>query len=720
MRARRFLAWVALTLATLSFARADEPGSKVSTGAGDWGTHPFREMLHRYVLAQANQRFEARRKAIAALKTPEDIVRRQKELREFFLRSLGDLPERTPLNPRVAGTLERDGYRIDKVVFESRPDHHVTAILYLPEGKRPFPGVLVPCGHSNNAKAFEDYQRACILLAKNGMAVLCYDPIGQGERCQLLDAEGKPVLHRNTDEHTMAGIGALLIGRQLASYRIWDGFRALDYLSSRPEVDPNRLGCTGNSGGGTMTSYLMALDDRISVAAPSCFITSLERLFATIGPQDAEQNITGAAAAGMEHADFLTMRAPKPTLITAGTRDFFDIDGSWDSFREVKLIFGRLGFGERVDLFESDEEHGFTRPRRTATVRWMRRWLLKHDDPIDEPDFSVATDAELQCTRTGQVQSDFKDLSVFDLNQLRERELRAAREVANANRSADAFRTEVRARLGLGQWKVKPVPPRLAGTVADERLSIRKLVFEVEPGLILPAVEIRDRRQPAHGSPTLVKVGADWDLKLAPANALEQLRGSHEAVVLVDLRGLGNTTPKATGEDQRSSPFGRDWKEAYIALYLDRPLLGQRVADLLSILEGLGSESGGKEHPGFEVEGIGPAGPVVLHAALLDERGLVKSVTLERPLVSWSSILQKKISRDQLGNVVPGVLQSYDLPDLASRLAPRRLAIHAALDAAGDPISQPELDEAYAGCVKAYGPSGQLELRSGQGSIPRR
>ncbi len=186
----------------------------------------------------------------------------------------------------------------------------------------------------------------------------------------------------------MAGIGALLVGRQLASYRIWDGYRALDYLASRPEVDAGRLGCTGNSGGGTMTSYLMALDNRIAVAAPSCFITSLERLFATIGPQDAEQNITGQVAAGMEHADYLTLRAPKPTLLTVGTRDFFDIQGSWDTFREVKLIYGRLGFGERVDLFESDEEHGFTRPRRVATARWMRRWLLKKDDAVDEPDFA--------------------------------------------------------------------------------------------------------------------------------------------------------------------------------------------------------------------------------------------------------------------------------------------------------------------------------------------
>ena len=172
---------------------------------------------------------------------------------------------------------------------------------------------------------------------------------------------GKPAIREgSTTEHTMAGIGAFWLAARLASYRIWDGIRALDYLAGRPEIDPARLGCTGNSGGGTMTAYLMALDDRIAVAVPSCYITSLDRLFDTIGPQDAEQNITGQVAAGLDHADYVTMRAPKPTLLSVGTRDFFDIQGSWDTFREVKLLYGRLGFGERIDLFESDEPHGFT------------------------------------------------------------------------------------------------------------------------------------------------------------------------------------------------------------------------------------------------------------------------------------------------------------------------------------------------------------------------
>src|SRR6516162_1977767 len=302
-------------------------------------------MLYTYLQKQAEQKFAERRAAVAACKTKEDVKRRQVKTKEFFLEALGGFPERTPLNPRVVAREEKSAYVTERVIYESRPNHHVTAVLYLPQGKPPFPGVLVPCGHSANGKAAEAYQRACILMARNGLAVLCYDPIGQGERVQLLTRDGKPAIAGSTSEHTMAGIGALLVGRNTATYRIWDGIRSLDYLASRPEVDAKRLGCTGNSGGGTMTAYLMALDERIVAAAPSCYVTSLERLFATIGPQDAEQNITGQVAFGLEHADYLTLRAPRPTLVLAATRDFFDIGGTWTSFREAKRLYGLLGHG---------------------------------------------------------------------------------------------------------------------------------------------------------------------------------------------------------------------------------------------------------------------------------------------------------------------------------------------------------------------------------------
>ncbi len=703
MRACPWLVWVALGVGSIATAEANAqtaavtPLSKVTRDAEPAPA----ETLKRYLLGQAKVHFDARRAAIAAINTPADVERRQKELRAFFFKSLGDLPERTPLNPQLVGTLQRDGYRVEKVIFESRPRHHVTGNLYIPQGQGPFPGVLVPCGHSDNGKAGATYQQICILLAKNGMVVLCFDPIGQGERFQMLDSSGKPVI-RNTTEHTMAGIGALLVGRQLASYRIWDGFRALDYLASRPEVDPKRLGCTGNSGGGTLTAYLMALDDRISVAAPSCFITSLERLFATIGPQDAEQNINGQVAAGMEHADYVTMRAPKPTLLTVGTRDFFDIRGSWDTYREVKLIFGRMGFGERVDLFESDEEHGFTKPRRVATARWMSRWLLKRDEAIDEPEFPIATDQELQCTRSGQVLTDFHGLSVFDLNRERERELRKARQDAGARRSLVEFRAEVKKRLGISAWEAR----RLAvGTERGE--SANAVRFGVEPDLAISGVQIQDEGLNPD-RPTLVIVGADRKLDFASGFIANMQRGPYRRVLSLDLRGMGSAN-RAPAPPARETHFGADWREAFVALSIDRPLQGQRAAELLNVLETLLESR--KLFPGFHLVGVGAAGPVVLHAALLDGGVLVKKVTLQNSLVSWSNVVERGMSRNQLSSVLPGVLAVYDLPDLAAAIAPMPLAIVDAVDAEGKAVPVSQVREIYAGCIKKYGADGSLEIR---------
>ena len=257
-----------------------------------------------------------------------------------------------------------------------------------------------------------------------------------------------------------------------------------------------------------MTAYLMALDDRIRVAVPSCYITSLERLFETIGPQDAEQNITGQVAAGMEHADFVTMRAPEPTLLSVGTRDFFDIRGSWDTYREVKLIFGRMGYGEHVDLFESDEEHGFTKPRRVATARWMSRWLLKRDEAIDEQDFPIATDQELQCTRSGQVLTDFHGASVFDLNREREHELRKVREAVGEKRSLAEFRAEVKKRLGLRDWKARRLPVASVVTSQSVGPDDGKIQnFESAPEIKIEAVEWREDKQAAN-APMVVIVGS--------------------------------------------------------------------------------------------------------------------------------------------------------------------------------------------------------------------
>jgi dienelactone hydrolase len=275
------------------------------------------------------------------------------------------------------------------VIYASRPGHRVTAVLYLPEGEPPWPAALVSCGHSRSAKAAGYNQRMCILLARHGIAAFCYDPIGQGERSQILGPDGQPKHRSTTTEHFLVGIGSILVGTNTAQYRIWDGIRGIDYLASRPDIDAERIGMTGCSGGGTLTSYVMALDDRVACAVPACYITTFRRLVETIGPQDAEQNIFGQIAFGMDQPDYLLMRAPRPTLICSTTGDFFDIAGTWDAYRQAKRFYGRLGFPERVDLAEFDGPHGIPKPGRAAMVHWMRRWLAGTDEPVAEADAPV-------------------------------------------------------------------------------------------------------------------------------------------------------------------------------------------------------------------------------------------------------------------------------------------------------------------------------------------
>jgi dienelactone hydrolase/pimeloyl-ACP methyl ester carboxylesterase len=679
---------VLLGLAVLLSARSNAADDLTVLKPDKDGVPPSK-MLYTYLLKETKKRFDERRKEVAALKTPEQVRERQRRLKALFIESLGGFPEKTPLNARVMRKLPGEGFHVENVIYESRPNHHVTANLYLPDGKPPFPGVLVPCGHSANGKAAEAYQRVCILMAKNGLAVLCYDPIGQGERVQLLDKQGKPAIAGSTTEHTLAGIGALLVGRQTATYRIWDGISSLDYLASRPEIDSKRLGCTGNSGGGTLTAYLMALDDRIFAAAPSCYITSLERLFATIGPQDAEQNITGQVAFGMEHADYITMRAPKPTLICTGTRDYFDIEGAWTTFREAKLQYGLLGHGERVDMFEYNDQHGFSKPRREAAMRWMRRWLLGKDDAPVEGDFPIFKDEELQCTRTGQVLEDFKGKSVFDLNAEAERELH---QFGPASLKASLTFDYVRAVINGQAEQVRED----LGPVKRTGYTIQKLAIQTEPGIEVPVLEFIPTARPIRkAAPVIYLHGGGKAADAQPDGPIERLVLSGQKVFALDLRGMGETAPGPIVPN-RANHFGVDSKEAFLCFHLGDALLKQRMVDVLTIAQWLSKREG---TDAFQLVGLGTAGPIALHFAM---NRLFTGITIDHSLVSWSNVVHTPISINQLTNAVPGALKNYDLPDLAAATAPRELIIRNPVDAAGRLLTKEEAEKAYAGVRAAY------------------
>ncbi len=630
-----------------------------------------RRMLYRYLEGECAQALAARRKAVQALQTPEAVRARQEEIRAKFFAAIGPFPEKSTLNARTVRTLARDGYRVENVVYESRPNHHVPGNLYVPEGKGPFPGVLFPLGHYGWPRAAEEYQRACILLAKHGFVVLTYDPPGQGERHQLVTAGRGPDAH-GTTEHTLIDCGALLTGGSAAMVWIWDAMRGLDYLVSRPEVDPKRLGCTGNSGGGTTTAYLMAADERVGCAVPNCFITSFEKLYSGPGPQDGEANIPGQVAMGFNHADFALLRAPKPTQLSCPNRDYYDIAGAWDTFRESKRLYGVLGHAERMDLFEWDDKHSISRPGREAMLRWMRRWLMNVDDAVVETDFPVAKEEDLHVTQSGHVILDFKGRTLYDFTADRVKELSAKRRTL----AKEDLLREIRRLIALGGVEAARMRP---GAPA---------AYQTDPGIQIPVVSLNGSPE----KPKLLFVSGEGNAKSSAA--IEKWAQAGFAVTAIDLRGMGDTEPVAPHRGL-SRNFIADWKEAYLSFALSRPLLGQRVRDLLAVRAAIDPEG-----RGVHLVGVGAAAPVALHAAALDPR--FTNVTLEGMVTSWTSVALTPLAKNQLTNVVRGALEVYDLPDVAGAIAPRPLSIRRSTDPTGNPVNQQAVDAGYAATRAAY------------------
>jgi cephalosporin-C deacetylase-like acetyl esterase len=648
--------------------------------AGHTDFREIRRMLPEFVKRRALEQLAARRAATAKISSASDIAARKRYLRERMTRALGGFPERTPLNARVVGTLDRGDYSIEKIVFESQPRFFVTANLYLPKrGTPPFPAVLYPLGHEAGAKANPVWQQMLGSLAKKGYVALAWDTLGQGERVQLYDADLKgSKLVRSTTEHTVIGAQCLLTGDNLARYTIWDGMRALDYLLSRKEVDAARVACTGNSGGGTHTAYLTALDDRIQVAAPSCYLTSWSRLLDTIGPQDAEQCLPPWIADGLDHADFVYAAAPRPYLMLSAIRDFFSITGARDTYRESKRIYDLMGAGDKLQMVEADDGHGFTKPRRMAAYDWFGQWLRGSGDREPEPEVTLASEAELFCTPTGQVATSLGGETVITLNRKRAAQLSRPAKV-----TSEVVRQTVGFQKAEGNLVLRPF-----GVIDRPRYYIEKLVYESEPGISVPAL-LYVPKTTARKAAVLFANGRG---KAAARRELEALADSGLVVLSIDARGFGETRAAAEGAGSDWSRRLGDYESAMTALLTGTTLVGMRALDVMRGIDLLAAR------PDVDPARISAAGKEagaipLLHAALLDPR--IRKVALDGMPASYASIVRHSVNYGMFEHVIPGVLKTYDLPELVASIAPRQVLIADAVDPLGLPLTLGEARKEY-------------------------
>jgi cephalosporin-C deacetylase-like acetyl esterase len=642
-------------------------------------------MLPAYLKAKAFALLDERQQKIAQIATPADLKARQQYVRERIRNYLGDLPDRTPLNPRVVGVLDRGDYRIEKVIFESRPAFYVTANLYLPKTPTPpYPAILYPLGHERGAKAHQAWQRSLASFARRGFVALAWDPLGQGERVQMYDED----LHDtkttgSTVEHTIIGSQCLLTGTHLAQYTIWDGMRALDYLLSRPEVDPKRVGCTGNSGGGTHTAYLAALDDRIQVAAPSCYITSWRRMLESIGPQDAEQVFPFLLRDGLDYPDYLYAFGGKPYLMLTAIRDFFPIGGARATFAEARQVLGKLDMAGKIDMFEHDDGHGYSKPRREAAYRWFTRWLQDRENTEPEAPVDLATAEELQCTSTGQVKTSLPGaVDVFTMNRALAERLRGQRQT-----SAESVRQRARE---LTYYSPHTGPPVAAsfGQVARPSCRVEKLTYQSEAGISIPALLFVPASGPAR-KPAVIF--ADARGKAGAAAEAEELASKGYIVLAPDLRGFGETGPPLDRRDYFVRAFG-DYENALTALLIGKTMPGMRALDVTAGIDVLAARSD-VDSSRISVAGRGAAALPALFAALFDNR--IARLALDGMLVSYESVVAERMNQGIVDQIVPSALKYFDLPDLVAALAPRKVGIYNSVNPLGQELTLSKLRTAY-------------------------
>ena len=643
------------------------------------------------------ERADGRRNRLASL---EDVEAHQRAVREGFTELIGGLPERTPLNVRSMGSLERRGYRVEKIVFESRPLFYVTASLYLPERPGIAPAVLVPCGHAPDGKAHEPYQALAQALVRNGFVVLVYDPIGQGERSQYWDrVRRESRIGICTPEHDYAGTQALLVGRGFAAWRLWDAMRAVDVLCERDEVDVERIGCAGSSGGGTMTTYLFALDDRIRAAMPMCYITSREAWLNTGMLADAEQVQDGAIERGIDHADLLIAGAPRALRIGAVTRDFFPIEGTRRTFQEARRVYGLLGAADCVDLLEVEGEHGLCPPLIDAACEWFRHWLGRAGAKPEAVTAAPEPVQELWCC-PGGLAGNLGSRTVFCFTRDEALTLPPAMPDFDDRGEAELWQDEMRGELReLLHCPASSGAPPLDqhGAFFRGSCGIERISFQSERGITVPGLLFVPG--PQGRWPGILYVHeAGKEAEADPRGTVQMLAGEDNVVLAIDVRGVGETA-SADSISATHSLTGVDGYHAYQYGMLGHSLVGRRVHDVLRALAVL-AERPEVDETQVSIVGQGMGGVLALFAAALDER--VGTAVCSGGLVSYGSVAAHEYHAVHPSWLVSGILRVCDLPQVAACVAPRRLVLGGPVDHARRRVPQDEAEEAYAPAMAVY------------------
>lgn len=680
----------------------------------------------RFILAQAAA---LRAKDLPPANRREWDQRRVK-LRQSMLPAMGPFPDKPcDLEPQFQGILKRDGYRIERLIFQSRPDVWVTANAFVPDpvsrragvppapeserAERPpsqgkLPAVLVVHGHWPMARRDPVVQARCLGLVKLGFFVLAVDAFGAGERYSQ-PAAG--TYHGALYGSTLWPIGQTLLGMQ-----VYDNRRAVDYLLTRREVDGDRIGITGASGGGNQTMYAGALDERLKAVVPVCSVGTYQ---AYLRAACCVCEVLPGALRFTEEGDVLGLVAPRALMVINASRDAVqfspaEAEKSVACARQIYKTYGAEDhLGHRV--FES--AHDYNQPMREAMYGWMTQWL-KHEGegkPIPEPKHEVEKPEDLSCFQSGSVG---RPKGYLYPPTFAAREGRALLERFTSRppdhpeeweSTAANIRGQLRQRvLGETPKALRPVGKFGTGALID-RIPTIKLSLEPEaapqvvrgssqvvrgspdpapqPGLTLPVL-MQSKPGIEGRQPACVLLHLDGQTQALQHPLAKNLRDRKWLILAPNLRATGDW--KAPGDAIRDAS---DHNSAEHALWVGRPLLGQWVFEVSFLLDWLAIQPGVDQRR-IAVAGLGPAGIVALCAAGLQESRVTAAASIGAPVTYITD--QAYGSYMRMGLLAPGILRVADVPQLAALIAPRKLAITEGRTPQGKLVRLKEMQAAFA------------------------
>lgn len=655
-------------------------GSLVGRASAQESTPPEKQFLA-FIKAQAAAlRANDRPPADAA-----EWQQRRTKLRENLLKAWGGFPETScELAPRKLGEIQRDGYRIEKLIFQTRPGVWMTANAYVPDKAKTekVPAILHVHGHWAGAKQDRVVQSRCIGSVKHGFFVLVVDAFGAGER-----GIGKKLGEYHGE---MTGATLLPVGLPLSGLQVYENMRAVDYLQTRPEVDGKHIGITGASGGGNQTLYAGAFDERFGCVVPTCSVGTYDSY---LGAACCMCEVVPGAVRFTEEGDVLGLAAGRGAMITSATRDAFQfsVGEAKKTFARVESIAKLLGKPDGVKHTIIESGHDYNQAMREAMYGWMTRHLKGTGDgsPLPDPEIKTEDPESLRCFPGDSRPDDYVTVPRFAAAEAHK--LLGNRQTPNDatawKADRERRRTSLEATLG---GTPKPVALNLKMAESADGNS-QFLTFNSEPGITLD-LRLDARKQPAR---LAIVMDVDHGSEKAFASDIaKQARDKGWTVAALELRATGRF---ALPSDKIGN--APDHNTAEWSLWIGRSLLGQWVVDVRRALDAFAEYNGGTLPKHLAVIGTGSAGVVALCAAALDER-IAHAGTIH----SLASYVTSEPYRDQrLGLMAPGILRDVgDVPHIASLIAPRQLTIGGGLSGNGREISLDDLDNEYRFTRKVY------------------